>query len=83
MNERLDELRKFITEKADTDETEEGTTQLESAPLSEKDAKKLHKLLAQIKQCKIQTREARRMVAENPEFVLSQDNGQSAQKFKC
>lgn len=82
MTERLDELRKFIAEKADADETEEGATQQESASLSEKDAKKLHKLLAQIKQSKIQTREARRMVTEDPEFVLSQDNGWSAQKFK-
>ena len=49
MTERLDELRKFIAEKADADETEEGANNQESTPLSEKDAKKLHKLLAQIK----------------------------------
>ena len=46
LTERLDELRKFINQKTETDETEEGNTQKESALKKEKYLKKLQKLLA-------------------------------------
>ena len=49
LTERLDELRKFINEKTETDEADEGLTSEENAAKKEKDLKKLQKLLAQIK----------------------------------
>ena len=54
LNERLGELRKFIAEKTEVDETEDGASQQqEDKSKKEKDEKRLRKLLTQIKHAKI------------------------------